>query len=105
MVSHPELGSDSLIGSDRGSGYDTSPADEGLALHLHSPYQAFPHCDRLRGEGRDHAPWSGYFLLLHQRLGGRRGVAAPPMEWYCSLNGLLCILWALHLSGEFRQIP
>ena len=36
---------------------------------------------------RDHVPWFGYVLLLRQRLEGRRGVAIPPMEWYCCLHG------------------
>ena len=61
------------------------PANKGLAHHLHRSYQASPHCDHLRGVCRDHAQF-GYFLLLHQRLGGRRGVVVPPMEWYCGLQ-------------------
>ena len=66
-----------------------SLADVGLDLHLHRPCQAFLRCNRLRGVRRDHAPWSSYFLLIRQRLGGRRGVVAPPVVWYCGLHGLV----------------
>ena len=60
-----------------------SPVNGGLALHPRRSCQAFPHCDRLR---KDHAPWSHYFLLISQRLGGLRDVAAPLVEWYGDLH-------------------
>ena len=58
-----------------------------IGVSHHRSGQASPHCDHLRGVCRDHAPWSGYFILLRQRLGGRLGFAAPPVKWYCGLHG------------------
>ena len=64
-----------------------SNVDKGLAHHLHHSCQTSPHCNHLPGECIDHALRSGYFLLLRQCLKGRRGVVAPPMEWYYGLHG------------------
>ena len=65
----------------------SSPTDKGFAHHLRRSSQASPYCDHLRGVCRDHAPWSDYFLLLRQRLGGCQGVAILPVEWYYGLHG------------------
>ena len=86
---------------------DCSPFSycKGLAHHLRRSCQAYPHYNNLRGVCRDHVPWSGYFLLLCQRLGGTEVLLFLLWNGIAAFTGLLCLLWVLHLSGEFRQLP
>ena len=81
-----------------------SLADKGLAHRLRHSYQASPHYNRPRGVCRDHAPGSAIFSSSVNVSEGVEVLLFLLWNGIAAFTGLLCLLWALPLSGEFYQL-